>query len=70
VNVSQCSEGWIEMDRYLTGLQLLETGVVNGHDATLESTIAKLMFLLGHNLPVDEIRHYMNCDLRGEITLR
>ena len=70
VNVSQCSEGWIEMNRYLTGLQLLETGVVNGHDATLESTIAKLMFLLGHNLPVEKIRHYMNCDLRGEITIR
>lgn len=70
VNVTQCSEGWIEMNRYRTGLQLLETGVVNGHDATVESTITKLMFLVGHNLSNDRIRELMNTDLRGEITIR
>lgn len=69
VNVTQCSEGSIEMNRYLTGLQLLETGVVNGRDATLESTITKLMFLLGHNLPAAEIRRLMDTDMRGEITV-
>lgn len=68
VNVTQCSEGTIEMSRYRTGLQLLETGVVNGRDATVESTITKLMFLLGHNLPSDEVRRLMNHNLRGEIT--
>ena len=70
VNVTQCSEGWIEMNRYRTGLQLLETGVVNGHDATVESTITKLMFLVGHNISNDRIRELMNTDLRGEITIR
>ncbi len=70
VNVTQCSEGSIEMSRYRTGLQLLETGVVNGHDATVESTITKLMFLVGHNLSNDRIRQLMDCDLRGEITIR
>lgn len=70
VNVTQCSEGTIEMSRYRTGLQLLETGVVNGRDATVESTITKLMFLLGHNLPADEVRRLMNRNLRGEITVK
>lgn len=70
VNVTQCSEGSIEMSRYRTGLQLLETGVVNGHDATVESTITKLMFLVGHNLSNERIRQLMDCDLRGEITVR
>lgn len=70
VNVTQCSEGSIEMSRYRTGLQLLETGVVNGHDATVESTITKLMFLVGHNLSNERIRQLMDCDLRGEITIR
>lgn len=70
VNVTQCSEGSIEMGRYSTSLQLLETGVVNGRDATVESTITKLMFLLGHGMSADEVRRYMNIDLRGEITIK
>lgn len=68
VNVSQCSVGMIEMNRYRTGLQLLESGVVNGRDATVESTLTKLMFLLGHGLGPDRVRELMGRNLRGEIT--
>lgn len=70
VNVTQCSEGSTEMDRYSTGLQLLETGIIAGRDATVESTITKLMFLLAHDLTPDQVRGYMTRDLRGEITTR
>ena len=48
VNTTQCSTGTVEMHRYETGLQLLQAGAVNGYDSTMESTVAKLMFLLGH----------------------
>lgn len=68
VNITQCESGSIDMNRYETGLQLLNAGVVSGYDSTAESVIAKLMFLLGHNLPPDEIRKMMDSNMAGEIS--
>ena len=48
VNVTQCSAGTVEMERYETGYHLLKAGIVSGHDSTTESAVTKLMFLLGH----------------------
>lgn len=69
VNITQCSKGRVEMGLYETSLQLIEAGVVNGYDATPESMIAKLMFLLGHGFTREEIVEQMNQSLRGEITI-
>lgn len=69
VNITQCSKGTVEMHRYETGLQLLQAGVINGYDSTVESTITKLMFLLGHGYSYDEIVEKMNTNVAGEITL-
>ncbi len=69
VNITQCSKGRVEMGLYETSLQLLEAGVVNGYDATPESMLTKLMFLLGLGFTRDEIVEKMNQSLRGEITL-
>ena len=68
VNITQCQSGSVEMDRYETGLQLLEAGVVGGYDSTPECALTKLMFLLGHQLPYEEVCRLMNTDLAGEIT--
>jgi L-asparaginase len=68
VNISQCLAGGVEMERYETGIHLLEAGVVSGHDSTVESAITKLMFLLGHGLSPKEIRYHMNNSVCGEIT--
>ena len=69
VNVTQCSAGMVEMERYETGYQLLQAGVVSGYDSTTESAVTKLMFLLGHGYTPDEVRDRMNRSMAGEITL-
>lgn len=69
VNVTQCSAGTVEMERYETGYRLLQAGVVCGYDSTTESAVAKLMFLLGHNYAPAEVRKLMSQPLAGEITV-
>ena len=68
VNITQCSSGAVEMERYETGIQLLQAGVISGYDSTPECAVTKLMFLLGHGLSNKEIRYKMNSCLVGEIT--
>ncbi len=68
VNITQCSSGAVEMERYETGIQLLQAGVISGYDSTPECAVTKLMFLLGHGLSQAEIRRKMNSNLAGEIT--
>lgn len=68
VNITQCQRGVVEMQRYGTGLQLLQTGVISGYDSTPECAVTKLMFLLGHGLNQQEIRRLMDSNLAGEIT--
>ena len=69
VNVTQCSAGTVEMERYETGYHLLQAGIVSGYDSTTESAVTKLMFLLGHGYTPEEIRERMNRPIAGEITL-
>ena len=69
VNVTQCSAGSVEMERYETGYHLLKAGIVSGHDSTTESAVTKLMFLLGHGYSPDEVRRRMNESMAGEISI-
>lgn len=68
VYISQCSTGMVEMARYETGLHLLDAGVISGYDATVESVLTKLMFLLGHGLSPREVRNEMSRSIAGEFT--
>lgn len=68
INITQCQSGTVEMERYETGIQLLQAGVISGYDSTPECAVTKLMFLLGHGLSNQEIREKMNSCMIGEIT--
>ncbi len=69
VNISQCMQGRVEMGRYDTGYKLQEVGVVSGYDSTVESAVTKLMFLQSHYDDPEQIRYYMNQNIRGEISV-
>lgn len=69
VNVTQCTNGSVYLQRYLTGRKLLKTGVVSGHDLTVEAALSKMMYLFGLGMPSAEVARYMQMPLRGEMTL-
>ena len=69
VNITQCSKGSVEMRRYETGLQLLNAGVLNGYDCTIEAMITKMMFLLGKYKDIETVKRLMCEDIAGELTV-
>ena len=69
VNISQCISGCVEMNRYDTGYQLKNAGVLSGYDSTVESAATKLMFLQGKYSDNNLIRRDMSRSLCGEITI-
>lgn len=68
VNVTQCNEGSVNMDRYATGKPLKQAGVVCGYDSTTEAMLAKLFVLLGECDDNSLVKKSLEEDLRGEIT--
>lgn len=69
VNITQCTAGSVEMERYETGYQLMKAGVVSGYDSTTEAAVAKLMYLLGKELSPQEVRQLMSRPIAGEMTI-
>ena len=68
LNITQCPNGEVDPYRYMSGLELAQTGVVPGHDLTSEAAITKLMHLLGRGMKTEEVKHYMQCNLCGEMS--
>lgn len=69
VNVSQCVSGQADMNRYDTGYQLKDAGVISGYDTTVEAAVTKLMFLQGLYDDPKQIRQFMERAIAGEITI-
>lgn len=69
VNISQCHRGCVHQERYGTGLQLADVGIVSGQDMTIEAALAKLMFLFGAGMDAQSVSRRMTQDMAGEVTI-
>lgn len=68
VIVSQCHRGVVDLRAYSSGRQMLEVGAISAGDMTFEACAAKLAFLFGQNLPLEDVKAAMRTSLRGEIS--
>ncbi|MDW3191647.1 MAG: asparaginase [Cytophagales bacterium] len=66
LNVTQCSEGTVEMGLYEASSGLLEAGVSSGLDLTYEAALIKLNWALTRYKDIEEAKAQLQFSVRGE----
>jgi L-asparaginase len=69
VACSQCLYEASDFSVYEVGKNLLDCGIIQGHDMTTESAVTKLMWALGRTGDQNEIRRIFETNYAGEIEL-
>lgn len=68
VNVTQCSQGFVEQGRYAVSEHFAELGVIPAADMTTEAALTKLMHLLANFDAAEGYAELMMTPLAGELT--
>ncbi|MDP1553410.1 MAG: Glu-tRNA(Gln) amidotransferase subunit GatD [Methanobacteriaceae archaeon] len=67
VMTSQCLYGRVNMNIYSTGRKILNSGVIPGGDMLPETAFVKLMWALGQEDNLEEVRKIMTTNISGEM---
>lgn len=69
LNVTQCVDGSVYANRYVSGDMLAAAGVLSGYDITVEAATTKMMSLFGRGLSREAILAALSRPLCGEMTV-
>jgi L-asparaginase len=67
LNITQCLRGEVEPEKYITGRQFKQTGVVSGKDITFEAALTKLFYLQGKYSDNENVKKELEKTVCGEM---
>jgi L-asparaginase len=70
INISQCTQGYIDHQLYQNAKILDQMGVIEGKDMTTEAAITKLMNVLGTSTNKELQLRELNISLAGECSFK
>jgi L-asparaginase len=67
LNITQCLRGEVEPEKYATGRQFKQAGVVSGKDITFEAALTKLFYLQGKYPDNADVKNELETAVCGEM---